>query len=425
MTILAHAAPGFGAVGLSPGLVLYLTAAGVVLTTLALRSRPARPDPVERGDEWPGARFPVAVRAVLGVAGVAGLAATLVCALFGSELLGQNPVPVTVFSLFWIGGQLLSAVLGDVWRLVDPYDHIAGVLGRLTGRHGSGPNTWWLPAILLISFGWLWLAWPDGLRPRSIGVWLLGYSAVMVLGGLVFGREWVRRHEAFAVAFGIIATVSPIDWTGRGPRLRNPVRSLGQRTLELREGAVLAVLFGIAVFDAVSFTQWWADLLGVRSLNGYTLFNTLGLLWLVVTAAIVWVAVAKLAGIVAESRVALGLRLAAPTAALAAGYATAHEIGTLLNDLRVFLLQATDPLARGWDLFGIGDWRAQTVVSTSVQSWTSLVLLELGAFLTLGGLYRRSIARFGTAAGVRAGWVFAGFVLVAAIFGLKLLVGVK
>ncbi|MBV9921211.1 MAG: hypothetical protein JOY78_10225, partial [Pseudonocardia sp.] len=78
MSILAHAAPGFGAVGLSPGLVLYLTAAGVVLTTLALRSRRPRPDPVERGDAWPGTRLPVAVRAVLGALGVAGLAATLV-----------------------------------------------------------------------------------------------------------------------------------------------------------------------------------------------------------------------------------------------------------------------------------------------------------------------------------------------------------
>ena len=91
----------------------------------------------------------------------------------------------------------------------------------------------------------------------------------------------------------------------------------------------------------------------------------------------------------------------------------------------MFVLQATDPLASGWDLFGVGDWQAQTIVSMSIQSWTSLVLLELGAFLTLGGLYRRSIARFGTTAGVRAGWVFAGFVLAAAIFGLKLLVGVK
>jgi hypothetical protein len=425
MSILAHAAPGFGAVGLSPGLVLYLTAAGVVLTTLALRSRPARPDPLERADEWPGTQLPVALRAVLGALGIAALAATLVCALEGSELLGQNPVPVTVFSLFWIGGQLVSAVFGDLWRLVDPYDHIAGALGRLTGRRGRGPDVWWLPAVLLTSFGWLWLAWPDGLRPRSIGVWLAGYTAVMVVGGLVFGRAWVRRHEAFAVAFGLIANVSPIDWTGPWPRLRNPVRALGRRTLERREGGVLAVLFGIALFDAVSFTQWWADLLGVRSLNGYTLFNTLGLVWLVVSAAIVWIAVAKLAGIVAGSEVTFGLRLAAPTAALAAGYATAHEIGTMLNDTRVFLLQATDPLARGWDLFGIGDWRAQTVVSASVQSWTSLVLLEAGVFLTLGGLYRRSLGRFGATAGVRAGWVFAGFVLVAALFGLKLLVGVK
>src|SRR3954465_3861776 len=98
MTIFAHAAPGFGAVGLSPGLVLYLTAAGVVLTTLALRSRPARPDPVERADVWPGAQLPVAVRAVLGALGIAGLAAIGVCALVGSELLGQNPAPVTVFS---------------------------------------------------------------------------------------------------------------------------------------------------------------------------------------------------------------------------------------------------------------------------------------------------------------------------------------
>src|SRR4051812_28860468 len=162
MTILAHAAPGFGAVGLSPGLVLYLTAAGVVLTTLALRSRPARPDPVERGDEWPGDAFPSVVRAVLGALGVAGLVATLVCAFAGSELLGENPVPVAVFSLFWIGGQLLSAVLGDVWRLVDPFEHIGGVLERVTGRR-QGPVARWLPAVLLASFGWLWLAWPDGL----------------------------------------------------------------------------------------------------------------------------------------------------------------------------------------------------------------------------------------------------------------------
>ncbi|HEY8093740.1 MAG TPA: hypothetical protein VID93_08145 [Acidimicrobiales bacterium] len=421
--VLAHAAPGFDAVGLSPGLVLYLTAAGVALATLALRARPVTADPVDGEDRWPGDELPGVVRAGLGGLGVAALVATLVCAWFGSDLLGDNPVTVTVFSLFWIGGLLLSAVLGDVWRLVDPFDHLAGLLPRRS-RPPAGPDLWWLPALLLATFGWTWLAWPDGLRPRSIGWWLAAYTAVMVVGALVGGRAWVRRHEAFGVAFGLVALVSPIDWTGPRPRLRNPLAALGSRTLDERQGAVLAVLVGTALFDAVSYTQWWADFLGVRSLGGYTAFNTLGLAWLVATAAIVWIAVARVAGVVAGQSTALGLRLVAPGVALAAGYATAHEIGSLLNDLRVFALQVTDPLSRGWDLFGTGSWRAEAVVSPTVQAWLSLALLETGVFMALAGFHRRAVARFGPLLGARAFWILAVFVLAAALIGLKLMVGV-
>ena len=166
----------------------------------------------------------------------------------------------------------------------------------------------------------------------------------MVLGALVGGRAWVRRHEAFGVAFGLLALVSPIDWTRPAAPPAQP--GGGARVAAARasvEGAVLAVLVGMALFDAVSYTQWWADFLGVRSLGGYTALNTLGLAWLVATAAIVWIAVARVAGLVAGQPTALGLRLAAPGAALAAGYATAHEIGSLLNDLRVFALQVDRP----------------------------------------------------------------------------------
>jgi hypothetical protein len=422
--LLAHAAPGFQAVGLSPGLVLYLTAAGIGLVTLALRAGAARPvAAVETIDRWPGDRLPAPARAVFGTFGVAGLAATLVCAWEGSELLGANPVTIAAFSLFWLGGQLVSVVAGDVWRLVDPFDHLAGLLPRRAGRT-LARNVWWLPAFLLATFGWTWLAWPDGLRPRSIGLWLAAYTAVMALGAVTGGQAWVRRHEAFGVAFGLLAAVSPVDWTGRRPRLRNPLDSLSRRVVDRREAAVLAVLSGIALFDAVSFTQWWADLLGVRSLNGYTTYNTLGLLWLVVTAAVAWIAVAKLAGLAAGEPVEVGLRLVAPAAALAAAYATSHEIGTLLNDSRVFLLQATDPLGRGWDVLGTGDWPAQAVASPATQAWLSLILMELGCFVAHVALYRRALARFGPARGIRAGWVLAGFVLAASILGLKLLVGV-
>jgi hypothetical protein len=423
LTPFAHAAPGFEAVGLSPGLVLYLTVAGVALATLALRASAARAVPADRGDEWPGEAMARPVRAALGAAGLAGLAATLVVAWFGSDLLGDNPVTVAVFSLFWVGGQLSSAVLGDLWRLVNPFDHLAGLLPGDRPRRGS--DLWWLPALLLATFGWMWLAWPDGLRPRSIGLWVAGYTAVMVVGGLAGGRSWVRRHEAFGVAFGLLATASPVDWSGSRPRLRDPVAALGQRVVDRREAAVLATLVGIALFDAVSFTQWWADLLGVRSLGGYTAFNTLGLVWLIGTAAVAWIAVARVTGSVAKASVSLGLGLVAPGAALAAGFATSHEIANLLNDVRVFALQVTDPLSRGWDLFGTGDWRGQeTIASPEVQAWLSLGLLEVAVFLALAGFHRRAVARFGPAAGVRAAWVLAAFVTAAAVGGLKLLVGV-
>ena len=184
---------------------------------------------------------------------------------------------------------------------------------------------------MLASFGWLWLAWPDGLRPRSIGVWLAGYTAVMVVGGLASGGSGCAATRRSRVAFGLVATVSPIDWTGRAPAAEPGALARAAHP-RAREGAVLAVLVGIALFDAVSFTQWWADLLGVRSLNGYTLFNTLGLAWLVVPRRWCGSRSRSWPGSVGQRQVRFGLRLVAPTAALAAGYTTAHEIGTLLND---------------------------------------------------------------------------------------------
>ena len=207
---------------------------------------------------------------------------TLVCAWFGSDLLGDNPVTVGVFSLFWIGGQLLERGARRrvaAGRPVRP--------PRRAGRRGGAAATgrrmlWWLPALVLATFGWTWLAWPDGLRPRSIGWWLAGYTAVMVVGALVGGRGWVRRHEAFGVAFGLLADGEP-------DRLERPAASPAQPADLARAGGgstgvrarCSPSLVGIALFDAVSYTQWWADLLGVRSLDGYTAFNTLGLAWLV------------------------------------------------------------------------------------------------------------------------------------------------
>ena len=70
-----------------------------------------------------------------------------------------------MFSAFWLVGQFLALVAGDWWRLVDPFDTIAGFIGAAAPeREATDANAepddradadWWLPGLLLASFTWL------------------------------------------------------------------------------------------------------------------------------------------------------------------------------------------------------------------------------------------------------------------------------
>ena len=323
--VLAHAAPGFDAVGLSPGLVLYLTAAGVALATLPCgRGRSAGWTAVDRRGPVAGRR---AARRRAGRAGRprgrrprgharlrAGSAAT-------SSATTRSPSRSSACS--GSAGSCSSALLGDVWRLVDPFDHLAGLLLAAVARRGPGPTCGGSPHCCWrrsVGRGW---PGPTGCGPaRSGGGWP-AYTAVMVVGALVGGRAWVRRHEAFGVAFGLLALVQPdrLDRPAAPPAQPADGARLAGRSTGVRARCSRS-LVGIALFDAVSYTQWWADFLGVRSLGGYTAFNTLGLVWLIATAAVVWIAVARVAGVVAGEPV--GARTAVGRAGRGAGRRVRH-----------------------------------------------------------------------------------------------------
>ena len=456
--VLAHLAPGYQASGFSPGLVIYLTVAGLVVMALALRvswatprfgalagDDPAGPvapipddstaSPTEPG-AWPGERLPGAVRIGLRAVGLFGLAFLLLCGWAGSPQIGVNLLWIAMFSEFWIGGQLLSLLIGDWWRLIDPFDTIAGWIapGPTTGD-ADEPTTgdaddehgdWWVPAALLFSFAWMWLAWEGGratIRPNA--TWLTLYLVVMVAGAALGGRGWVRRNEAFAVTFGLVASISPVDWSGQRPHVRNPLGRNAEHRVTKREAAVLAVLAGTVLFDALGSTRWWADFVGTRSINELTAFSTGGMVWLMISAGVVWIAAARLATWAAGTERGVdSWALAGPLAGTVAGFAVAHEINSLLTNSQSFLALLSDPLAKGWDL--IGTIRIVTnpyLLSAGAQAWVSLALIEVAVLVSYLGLHDRCVARFG-AAGTRATWAALGFMLVAAVVGLKLLVGV-
>jgi hypothetical protein len=172
------------------------------------------------------------------VIGVAAWLSIVLAGLVGSAHAASNLFPLAMTLVFWVGVSLASALLGDVWSLVDPLRIFARLLERRSppppppGRSGTGGGTRWLPFVGTAGFFLLELASPWRSSPRVWSAALLGYTAVMVaLSRRRGGREWLGRADGFAVLFGAVGR------TGRFARredgvlvFRPPLAGLCART---------------------------------------------------------------------------------------------------------------------------------------------------------------------------------------------------
>lgn len=449
-SLLAHGTAGLAGEGVPVAVVYAIFVVGAALLALALRARgpepvggpavaPLRLDGSESGP-WPGDGLAAPTRIALQVVGVAVLAFTLSAGWFGSELSGANPVPLLLLAVGWWTVPALSWLLGDWWRLLDPYDALAAGLDRLRGRPAPGPDglvdpdgdepgDWWVPALLLASFAWVATCWPDGLRPRTMVAWLTALTVVMVVGAVVGGRAWVRRTSPLAVVAGTVAAASPVDWAGGRPRLRSPFRGLAARAGGRRSLAALVVLLGATMWEASSGTQWWADLAGLGDSAGNVLWSTVGLAWAVLLTGAAWAGVVRLAEALADRRGAperaepLAPDLAAALGPVAVVAAVAHQLGLLLVYLQDLVVLILDPYAEGWDLFDSYAWRANDqLLSPGALGWVQVALLALALGVGLVAAWDRCAGRLGPAV-ADAGWALAGWAAGVGSLAVWLLLG--
>lgn len=434
--VLAHGTAGLAGEGVPVAVVYAIFVVGAVLVTVALRARGATPvggpavaplslDGAECGP-WPGDRLPPMARRILQGVGVGVLAFLLAIGWFGSEFIGANPLTLVLLTVGWWTVPALSWLLGDWWRLIDPYDALASLVDRLRGRPAPGPDgavgadadepgDWWVPAVLLASFAWLTTCWTDGLEPRWMAGWLTALTVVMVAGSVGGGRAWVRRSSPLAVVCGTVAAASPVGWDDGRPRLRSPFRGLAARAGGRRSLAALVVLIGATLWEAVAGTQWWADLAGVGGGASTVAWSTVGLAWVVLLVGATWVGVVRLAEWIADRRGSperaepLAPDLAASLGPLAVAAALAHQLSLVFVDLQDVFVLLLDPFAQGWNLFGSYAWRAnETWISPAATGWVQVVLLALALGVGLVGAWDRMTDRLGAAA-TDAVWPLAGW----------------
>ncbi len=365
----------------------YLTGAalavGLSFAFLLLRAGPAAAVPGgSGGDPRPERTFGVGrpVRLGLGAIGLIGWAwVVLVVGLLGSETEG-DPASLFLWTYGWVAIPILSAAIGPLWTWLDPFSTLqrlgAGVLRRL--RIGAAEPVpyparlgQWPAAIGFAVVVWLELAVPAARGGRTLGLVLVGYTALTLLGMAWYGRDaWRRNADVFSVWFALVGRLAPLATTADAGRLR--VRGFGSGLLEpgwSRAGLVLvAVATGGILFDGLSQTQAFFDAFGRPGVAEMTVLLA-AFLGLVAGSAIV---VSRVVGVAA---------LGAGLVPIALGYLVAHYLTFLLFDGQRILLLLDDPLGQGAHLLGLSRFEPLTDWLPAGVAWALQLTAVVGGHL--------------------------------------------
>src|SRR6185312_12006510 len=194
---------------------------------------------VALGTLWPRPRLqvhsvrplftvPRFVEPLCGLLGIAAFAIVVYCAFAGTTIALANLAPTAIYVHFWVAIPLLSVLLGNVFRLFNPwraaYRGLTTVLFRLAPSLDAAPLRYparlgrWPAVAGLVGFAWLELVYVDRDVPATLGILALAYAFVQVVGMSLFGEEtWSELGDAFGVYFGLAARLSV--WERRGRQL--------------------------------------------------------------------------------------------------------------------------------------------------------------------------------------------------------------
>ena len=447
--VLAHGIGGVKDLPVPGWLFLYGAAVALVLSFVALGALWRRPhlEAAAGGRPLPPTFQRILcsrpVRVLLGGISVGLLILVAAAALLGEPSPSQNIAPTFIFVVFWLGLVPLVVLLGDVWRVLNPWNAVAEWLGavwRWLGRAYEPLAAYperlgrWPAAALLFAFAAFELAYDDPSNPRALALAVYLYSAITWYGMVWFGREtWLANGEAFSVYFGLLARIAPFaarDRDGREIVVRPPLTGLAAR--DERPGTLpfVAVMLGSVAFDGLSRTAWWQERRTSVAAADPNLFHLTGIAlnFAGLLATIALVALAYLAAVEAGRRLAGSERelvgaFVLSLVPIALVYVVAHYFSLLLVQGQFAIPLASDPLGRGWDLLGTGGFRPNLAPLAPNTIWyVQVAALVVGHVLGLVLAHDRAVALFRSAhLAVRTQFAILGLMVLYTVAGLWLL----
>ena len=369
----------------------------------------------------------------VGAIGLLALAVLLYAGLAGNTNPSVNIAPVAVYIVFWVGLQVVSVLVGDVWSHMNPFRSLADGSARLWARLRSRPaadadrgagNEWWAVAAIF-GFVWLELAFHDNAEPRVLGIYLAAYTAALLVGAAAFGRGWLRDAEGFGVLFTKLSAMAPLHRDGGALRLRAPLAGLA--ALPMRRGSVafILVVLGSTTFDGFTRSSIWLDIAAERTGWGLTAVNTVGMVFIIFVVAVLYrAAIAAVAAVTGDTERELAEVFAPALLPIAAAYTVAHYFSYLLLEGQQIIALVSDPFGRGRDFFGTATYLVDfTLISTDAIAWTQTAAIAVGHVLAVAVAHDRAVERWPRRLAVRSQYPMLAVMICYTVIGLLLLLG--
>ena len=318
--------------------------------------------------------------------------------------------------IFWLGVPALSVVFGNVWRGLSPWRALADAFVWVRERTGADVRPLaeyperlgrWPGAVVIFAFVTLELAYSDPASPRALAFAIALYTYVALFGMAAFGREqWERTGEGFAVLFGLLALVAPLHAEDGRLRLRWPLTGLAGAERLPGTVAFVSVMLGSVLFDGYSRTTTWQDLMadleapyvvdrpGLGELL-VTVASIGGLLTGVLLIALAYEAACALARSAVNAPRSLVPDFLRSLVPIAFVYVVAHYVSLFLVQGQFAIPLLSDPLGRGWNLFGTADVVPNlTVISPNTTWYVQVGALVAGHVAGLAVAHDRAVTIF-------------------------------
>ena len=361
--------------------------------------------------------------------------------LFGFQHPERNLAPTLVWIIWWVGCAYVSALLGNLWALLNPWKILFGwaetlyrscVPGATLARNWPYPKALgaWPGVILLLLFAWVELVFKDAPLPATLATLALLYSGVTWIGMFVFGKDvWLRYGEVFSLVFGLLARFAPTEVRVVDPHVCQTCpldccRDNGlcvdcyacferaeatQREWNLRPYAaglaryepvpVADMVFALVLLSTVTFdgflaTPLWSDvqsaLQGLLSNVGdaqLVMSKTVGFVLCPMLFLAIYMLIGVLMALGSGSRysgVTMARFFALTLVPIAIAYHMAHYLSFLLIEGQRLIPLASDPFGVGWDLLGTVDYQINIAIVNARFSWyTAVITIVVGHIIAV------------------------------------------